>query len=76
MYVSKKKTIAVSIENYQKLKRYGLAGDSLNSAISKLFKLADSARRGVEVSSGSTTIEYPSATITATKILNDIYKTT
>ena len=49
MYVSKKKTIAVSIENYQKLKRYGLAGDSLNSAISKLFRLADSARGGAGV---------------------------
>ena len=73
MYVSKKKTIAVSIENYQKLKRYGLAGDSLNSAISKLFRLADSAA-GVQVSSGSTTIEYPSATITATKISDHVYK--
>jgi hypothetical protein len=41
--MSAKKTISVSIENYQKLKRYGLAGDSLNSAISKLFKIADSA---------------------------------
>lgn len=49
MYVSKKKTIAVSIENYQKLKRYGLAGDSLNSAISKLFRLADSAAGGAGV---------------------------
>ena len=41
--MSEKKTISVSVENYQKLKRYGLAGDSLNSAISKLFKIADSA---------------------------------
>jgi hypothetical protein len=42
-----RKMIAVSIENYQKLKQYGLAGDSLNSAISKLFKIADSAAGGV-----------------------------
>lgn len=38
-----KKTISISIENYEKLKKYGFAGDSLNAAISKLFKLADSA---------------------------------
>lgn len=41
--MSGKKTISVSLENYQKLKRYGFAGESLNSAISKLFKIADSA---------------------------------
>jgi predicted CopG family antitoxin len=49
MCVSEKKTISVSIENYQKLKRYGFAGDSLDSAISKLFKLADSAAGGAGV---------------------------
>jgi hypothetical protein len=46
--MSEKKTISVSIENYQKLKRYGLAGDSLNSAISKLFKIADSAEAAID----------------------------
>jgi hypothetical protein len=47
MYVSKKITISVSMENYQKLKRYGLAGDSLNSAMSRLFRLADTSAGGV-----------------------------
>lgn len=46
--MSGKKTISVSIENYQKLKRYGLAGDSLNSAISKVFKIADSAEAAID----------------------------
>jgi predicted CopG family antitoxin len=39
--MSQKKTVSISEENYQKLKRFGFAGDSLNSAISRLFKLAD-----------------------------------
>ena len=47
MCVTGKKTVSISIENYEKLKRYGFAGDSLNSAISKLFKLADSLAGGV-----------------------------
>jgi predicted CopG family antitoxin len=47
MCVSEKKTISISLENYKKLKRYGLAGDSLNSAISRLFKLADSSAGSV-----------------------------
>lgn len=38
-----KKTVSISIENYEKLRRFGLVGDSFDSAISKLFKLADSA---------------------------------
>jgi predicted CopG family antitoxin len=39
--MSEKKTISVSVENYQKLKRYGSAGDSLNLAISRLIEAAD-----------------------------------
>ena len=45
--MSGKKTISVSIKNYEKLKRYGFAGESLDSAISKLFKLADAAAGGL-----------------------------
>jgi len=39
--MAEKKTISVSKENYQKLKRFGLAGDSLNLAISRLIEAAD-----------------------------------
>jgi predicted CopG family antitoxin len=39
--MAEKKTISISIENYQKLKRFGLAGDSLNLAISRLIEAAD-----------------------------------
>jgi hypothetical protein len=39
--VERKKTVSMSIDNYMKLKRYGLAGDSFNSVMSKLFQLAD-----------------------------------
>ena len=42
-----RKTIAVSVENYGKIKRYGLAGDSLNIAVSRLIELADSAGGGL-----------------------------
>jgi predicted CopG family antitoxin len=47
MYVSQKKTIAVSLENYKKLKKYGEAGDSLNLAISRLLESADDAGGGL-----------------------------
>jgi hypothetical protein len=40
------KNVSISLENYKKLKTYGLAGDSLNFAISRLFKLADRASAG------------------------------
>jgi hypothetical protein len=35
-----RKTIAISVENYDKLKKYGFAGESMNRAISKLLALA------------------------------------
>jgi hypothetical protein len=40
-YMKARKIIAVSLENYDKIKRYGLAGDSFNIAVSRLIKLAD-----------------------------------
>jgi hypothetical protein len=42
-----RKMIAVSVGNYDKIKRYGLAGDSLNLAISRLIELADLSAREV-----------------------------
>jgi hypothetical protein len=42
-----RKMIAVSVENYQKLKQYGSAGDSINVAVSRLLKLADLTAGGV-----------------------------
>jgi hypothetical protein len=42
-----RKMIAISVENYDKIKRYGLAGDSLNIAVSRLIKLADKSAGGV-----------------------------
>jgi predicted CopG family antitoxin len=35
-----RKTIAISAENYDKLKKYGFAGESMNRAISKLLATA------------------------------------
>lgn len=46
MCMSQKKTISVSLENYKKLKKYGLAGDPLNLAITRLIKLADLSAAG------------------------------
>jgi predicted CopG family antitoxin len=34
------KTIAVSVENYERLKNYGRAGESLNKAIGNLLAIA------------------------------------
>ena len=34
------KTIAISVENYDRLKKYGFAGQSLNQAISNLLAVA------------------------------------
>jgi hypothetical protein len=44
-----RKMIAVSVENYGKIKRYGLAGDSINIAVSRLIELADKSAREVSV---------------------------
>jgi hypothetical protein len=44
-----RKMIAVSVENYDKIKKYGLAGDSLNLAISRILKMADRSARAVSV---------------------------
>ena len=35
-----RKIIAISVENYDKLKTFGYAGETLNQAISKLLKTA------------------------------------
>jgi hypothetical protein len=39
-YMGARKTIAISVENYDKLKKYGFAGESMNRAISKLLAIA------------------------------------
>jgi hypothetical protein len=38
--MGKNKTISVSIENYNQLRRFGYAGESLNQAIGKLLAMA------------------------------------
>jgi len=38
---TKLRVIAISVENYQRLKRFGQAGDSFNDALTNLFKLID-----------------------------------
>jgi hypothetical protein len=45
--MKQRKMIAVSLENYGKIKRYGLAGDSFNIAVSRLIELADLSAREV-----------------------------
>jgi hypothetical protein len=39
-----RKMIAISVENYDKLKTYGCAGQSLNQAVGNLLKLAAGAK--------------------------------
>jgi hypothetical protein len=39
-----RKMIAISVDNYYKIKRYGLAGDSINIAVGRLVELADRLR--------------------------------
>jgi hypothetical protein len=43
----KNKTIAISLINYNKIKKFGLAGDSFNLAISRLLKTADTSAGSV-----------------------------
>jgi hypothetical protein len=38
--MSTRKIIAISAENYDKVKKYGFAGESINRAISKLLASA------------------------------------
>jgi hypothetical protein len=40
-----RKIIAISVENYDKLKTFGYAGESLNHAIGKLLKMATGGSR-------------------------------
>ena len=37
------KTIAISVDNYNRLKKYGFAGQSLNKAVEKLLAIAEGA---------------------------------
>ena len=39
-----RKIIAISVENYDKLKTFGYAGESLNQAIGKLLMMATGAK--------------------------------
>jgi hypothetical protein len=38
--MSARKTIAISVKNYEKIKKFGFAGESMNHAISKLLARA------------------------------------
>jgi hypothetical protein len=40
------KTIAISVDNYDRLKKYGCAGESLNQAIGKLLAVAAGEKSG------------------------------
>jgi predicted CopG family antitoxin len=40
------KTIAISVENYDRLKKYGCVGESLNQAIGKLLAVAAGEKSG------------------------------
>jgi hypothetical protein len=44
-----RKMMAISAENYDRIKKYGLAGDSINIAVSRLIELADKSAGGVVV---------------------------
>ena len=39
-----RKIIAISVENYDKLKTFGHAGESMNLAVGKLLKMATGAK--------------------------------
>jgi predicted CopG family antitoxin len=43
--MSRNKTISISLEHYNELKKFGLAGESMNQAIGKLLHKA---ARGLE----------------------------
>jgi hypothetical protein len=39
-YMNRNKTISISEENYNQLRKFGYAGQSLNQAVGKLLKMA------------------------------------
>ena len=43
-YMKTRKIIAISVENYDKLKTFGHAGESMNLAVGKLLKMATGAK--------------------------------
>jgi hypothetical protein len=44
-YMNRNKTISISEENYNQLRKFGYAGQSLNQAVGKLLKMATGGSR-------------------------------
>ncbi len=40
--MKKRKSLQISPENYDRLRKFGTAGESMNDAMTKVFKLLDS----------------------------------